>query len=132
MTTRKEIIEKIISLDTDPRNGSPDENRKLMERLHTVAKQTKHSGWCPSVTQIRMCIHCVYRAHRSYEGGYCSYTDITGRENGIRETGFCTEYEPDLSKGKRAADPDVNRGRPRKDKTVGKNPKKSTHKRRAR
>lgn len=91
---RKEVEKILRDIDTDPRNGTPEKNRKLLARLLKTANQTKHRGWYPTITQIRMCINCVYRSH-GFEGGYCAYTDVTGKENGIRQFGICQVYEMD-------------------------------------
>lgn len=91
---RKDVEKILRDIDTDPRNGTPDENRRLLARLQKTANQTKHRGWYPTITQINMCLHCVYRSH-GFEGGYCSYTDVTGKENGIRQYGMCQVYEMD-------------------------------------
>lgn len=95
---RKEIIERLQTIEEDSRNGTPDGNRELLKRLQKTANQSKHSGYYPTITQIKMCINCIYRARGSFESGYCIYTDITGKENGIRTHGYCQVYEPDPRK----------------------------------
>lgn len=92
---RNEIIQILENIDDDPRNGTTEENMKLLTRLQKTANQSRHVGWYPTVTQIKMCMNCVYRAFGSYESGYCAYTDVTGKTNGIRQHGYCTVYEMD-------------------------------------
>lgn len=114
---RKEVEKILENIDEDPRNGTPETNRILLKRLQKTANQAKHTGWYPTITQIKMCIHCVYRAHHSFEGGYCAYTDVTGKENGIRLNGYCTAYEMDPRRSEAAIQKDIEKNqytRPRK------------------